>query len=120
MYTSPRIRGRSMAVKHLLRIIVTFSFSCAAGRAQEAASRFGSAVSAEDGRALFQIHCAYCHGSRGEGGRGADLTTGQYRRGGTDENLYNTVRNGIPGTEMPAVKATDEEVWKMVAFVRRI
>jgi putative heme-binding domain-containing protein len=72
------------------------------------------------GNALFQTHCAYCHGARGEGGRGADLTTGQYRRGGSDANLYTTIRNGIPGKEMPAVRATDDEVWKMVAFVKRI
>jgi putative heme-binding domain-containing protein len=32
----------------------------------------------------------------------------------------NTVRNGITGTEMPAVRATDEEVWKMVTFVKKL
>lgn len=75
---------------------------------------------AEEGRALFQIHCTYCHGANGEGGRGADLTTGQYRRGGSEAELFITIRNGIPGTEMPAVRATDEEVRKMVAFVKKI
>jgi putative heme-binding domain-containing protein len=81
---------------------------------------FGTSEGAEQGKALFQIHCSYCHGANGEGGRGADLTTGQYRRGGSDANLYNTVRNGVPGTEMPAVRASDDEVWKMVAFVKRL
>ena len=76
--------------------------------------------SREQGRSLFQTHCAYCHGARGEGGRGVDLTTGVYRRGGSDAELYTTVRNGIPGTEMPAVRATNEEVWKMVAFVKSL
>ena len=73
-----------------------------------------------EGRALFQIHCTYCHGANGEGGRGADLTSGRYRRGGTDDALFATVRNGIPGTEMPAVRASDEEVRKIVAFVKQI
>jgi putative heme-binding domain-containing protein len=82
------------------------------------ANPFASAV--EEGRALFQMHCSYCHGASGEGGRGADLTTGVYRQGSTDPILFMTVRNGIPGTEMPAVRASDEEVWKMVAFVKRI
>jgi putative heme-binding domain-containing protein len=71
------------------------------------------------GKALFQLHCSYCHGARGEGGRGADLTTGQYRRGGSDAELFATIRNGIPGT-MPAVSATDSEVWEMTAFVKRL
>jgi quinoprotein glucose dehydrogenase len=34
--------------------------------------------------------------------------------------LYTTIRNGIPGTEMPPVRATDDDVWKMVAFVKRL
>jgi putative heme-binding domain-containing protein len=71
------------------------------------------------GQALFQTHCAYCHGAHGEGGRGADLTTGQFRRGGSDAELFTTVRNGIPGS-MPVVSATDEEVRMMVAFVKTL
>jgi len=74
----------------------------------------------EQGKELFQMHCSYCHGANGEGGRGPDLTSGQYRHGGTDARLFASVRNGIPGTEMPAVRATDEEVWKMVAFVKKL
>jgi putative heme-binding domain-containing protein len=89
-------------------------------RAQVQRNPLDTAEGLEQGAALFQTHCSYCHGARGEGGRGADLTTGQYRRGGSDANLFTTVRNGIPGTEMPAVRATDEEVWKMVAFVKRL
>ncbi len=88
--------------------------------AQEQRNPFDTPAALEQGAALFQTHCSYCHGARGEGGRGADLTTGRYRRGGSDANLYATVRNGIPGTEMPAVRATDDEVWKMVAFVKRL
>ena len=71
----------------------------------------------EQGGALFQLHCAVCHGSRGEGGRGADLTTGQFRRGNSEAQLFSAIRNGLRGTEMPAVRANDDEVWKMVAFV---
>lgn len=72
------------------------------------------------GRRLFLTHCSYCHGVKGEGGRGADLTIGQYRYGGTDAELFQTIRRGIPGTEMPAVRASDEDVWRMVAFVKKI
>src|SRR5262249_45302955 len=67
-----------------------------------------------------QVHCTYCHGVRGEGGRGADLTAGEYRMGGSDRDLFRTVRIGIPGTEMPAVRVTDDEVWKLVGYVKRL
>ena len=43
---------------------------------------FSSDADIQQGAALFQTHCSYCHGSSGEGGRGADLTAGIYRRGG--------------------------------------
>jgi len=85
-----------------------------------AANPFDNDQGAEQGGALFQLHCSYCHGAHGEGGRGADLTAGQYRLGGSDTSLFASIRNGIPGTEMPAVRATDDEVWKMVTFVKRL
>jgi putative heme-binding domain-containing protein len=81
---------------------------------------FTSDADIKEGEALFQTHCSYCHGSFGEGGRGADLTAGIYRRGGSDRELYTSVRFGVPGSEMGPVRATDDEVWKMVAFVKRL
>ncbi|MCM3879442.1 MAG: c-type cytochrome [Vicinamibacterales bacterium] len=81
---------------------------------------FSSPADIEQGGALFQTHCSYCHGSFGEGGRGADLTAGVYKRGGRDPQLYASIRNGIPGSEMAPVRITDEEVWKVVGFVKRL
>ncbi len=81
---------------------------------------FSSDADIQQGAALFQTHCSYCHGSFGEGGRGADLTAGIYRRGGRDSELYASIRLGIPGTEMGPVRVTDEEVWKLVAYVKRL
>jgi putative heme-binding domain-containing protein len=80
---------------------------------------FDTPEGTSQGRTLFQTHCSYCHGANGEGGKGADLTSGQYRRGGSDVDLFATVRNGI-GSEMPAIRASDDDVWKMVAFVKKI
>jgi putative heme-binding domain-containing protein len=88
--------------------------------AQSTTNPFDTAEAAEQGRVLFQARCGYCHGARGEDERGPDLTTGQYRHGGSDASLFNTIRNGIPGTEMPVVGATEEEAWKLVAFVKRL
>jgi putative heme-binding domain-containing protein len=81
---------------------------------------FSSEADIQQGGTLFQTHCSYCHGSSGEGGRGADLTAGIYRRGGRDLDLFASIRLGVPGSEMGPVRATDDEVWKLVAFVKRI
>jgi len=81
---------------------------------------FTSDADIQQGAALFQTHCSYCHGSFGEGGRGADLTAGIYRRGGRDPELYTSIRFGIPGSEMGPVRVTDDEVWKLVAYVKSL
>jgi putative heme-binding domain-containing protein len=72
------------------------------------------------GRQYFLGHCAQCHGPEGEGGRGVNLTTGHYRHGSSDRQLYITIRQGVPGSEMPGSRLSQPEVWRMVAFVRRL
>lgn len=85
-----------------------------------ATNPFTSEADVQQGSSLFQTHCAVCHGANGEGGRGADLTAGLYRRGGRDPELYASIRFGIPGTDMAPVRVTDDDVWKLVAFVKRL
>src|SRR5207244_12861031 len=63
---------------------------------------FETEADIQQGARLFQTHCSYCHGVRGEGGRGADLTAAEYRIGGSDRALLTTIRIGVPGAELPA------------------
>ena len=72
------------------------------------------------GRQYFLGHCAFCHGPAGEGGRGVNLTTGEYRRGGSDRELFRTIQKGIDGTEMPGNGLSQPELWKIVAYVRSL
>lgn len=81
---------------------------------------FESEQDIHDGDDFFQTRCSYCHGAFGEGGRGADLTTGLYRYGGSDAELFRTIRNGIPGSEMGPARADDDDLWRIVAFVKRL
>src|SRR5436309_6161787 len=81
---------------------------------------FATEADIQQGGALFQTHCSYCHGGRGEGGRGADLTAGEYRMGGSDRELFKTIRIGVPGSEMPAVRVSDDEIWRLVGYVKRL
>src|SRR5215469_4195315 len=64
--------------------------------------------------------CSYCHSNDGTGGRGANLTLGEYRFGGADDQLFETIRNGIPGSDMPPTRGPDEDIWRLVAFVKRL
>ena len=77
---------------------------------------------AELGRKAFVTGggCSYCHSNDGTGGRGANLTLGEYRFGGADDQLFETIRNGIPGSDMPPTRGPDEDIWRLVAFVKRL
>jgi putative heme-binding domain-containing protein len=81
----------------------------------------GIALAQEDGSAgerLFRLHCAECHGLDGQGGRGPDLTRGVYRRGSTDQALYQTISQGVAGTPMPATSLSERQLLQIVRFVR--
>lgn len=80
----------------------------------------GQAQAIEAGQKIFQNGCAACHGANAEGGRGPNLNDNGHVRAMTDEQLFNTVRRGIPGTDMPGSKLSDSAVWEVGTFVRSL
>ena len=72
------------------------------------------------GARSYRSHCAECHGLKGEGGRGPDLTRGEYRLGSTDAALFKTIDDGIPGTQMPGIYFEEMQIWQLVAYVRTL
>ena len=83
----------------------------------------GNAQAIDQGLQLFRLSCASCHGLNAKGLRGPDLTTGQWARGGSDAQLFRTIMQGIPGTDMPGAQysdATPEQVWAVIAYLRTL
>jgi PQQ-dependent dehydrogenase (methanol/ethanol family) len=72
------------------------------------------------GRELFQRSCTACHGGNAKGGRGPDLTSGQWRWGGADSDIARNIRNGIPATEMPAFPLGETQAKQIVAYLRSL
>src|SRR5690349_824487 len=60
----------------------------------------GNAAAIATGAALFRDVCATCHGLDAKGVRGPDLTA-LWVSGATDSRVFQTIRRGVPGTEMP-------------------
>jgi putative heme-binding domain-containing protein len=81
----------------------------------------GDAKALTQGAVLFREDCIFCHGVGGRGGmRGPDLTTGSWNHGGSDADLYNTIRTGVPGTAMPPNNLLEQEIWQVVTYLRTI
>jgi len=73
----------------------------------------------KQGQVLFRQECVYCHGVGARGGaRGPDLTTGAWVHGGSDADLWRTVKDGVQGTAMPAHRLTDREIWEILSYLR--
>jgi len=81
---------------------------------------FNARADTEAGRKIWAADCAICHGMDGKGGRGPDLTGGKFRHGGTDDDLYRAMKNGLPGTEMPGFPLSGVEAMQLVAYVRTL
>jgi cytochrome c oxidase cbb3-type subunit 3 len=76
----------------------------------------------QNGGAMFRTRCAGCHGPDARGYLGPDLT-GLWASGSADDRIFDTVRRGVPGTEMPAADAQrvpDRDIWMILAYVRTL
>jgi len=88
----------------------------------------GDAKVAKVGESQFRANCAFCHGlgARG-GGRGPDLSRRPKKHGDSDQDLFTTISNGVPGTAMPpngatqqGVGMTETEIWQVVTYIRSV
>ena len=78
---------------------------------------------ARAGGVLFRSQCATCHGGDAKGITGIeapDLTLIWAAVGTTDERVFQTIRNGVPGSIMPAHGFTDTETWMLVSYLRSV
>jgi cytochrome c oxidase cbb3-type subunit III len=73
------------------------------------------------GQKLFQVHCALCHGPKGEVGRGPLLTRARLGHAPDDATLLKVIEEGIRGTEMPGAGAmSSHEIRQTAAYVRSL
>ncbi|MBT8146257.1 MAG: c-type cytochrome [Gammaproteobacteria bacterium] len=73
------------------------------------------------GGSLFRAQCATCHGADAKGIpsiQAPDLTQLWSQTGNTDETVFQTIRNGIPGSIMPPHSFTDTEIWMLVSYLK--
>jgi cytochrome c oxidase cbb3-type subunit III len=60
----------------------------------------------ENGKTIFTEKCVACHGAAAEGGVGPNLTDEYWLHGGTINDVFGVVKNGVPEKGMISWKAT--------------
>lgn len=78
----------------------------------------GDKASIRSGLAIYRVRCGDCHGLDATGYRGPDLTA--ILGGMADERLFQTIRKGVPGTEMQPSTAPDDDVLMIIAYLRNM
>jgi DMSO reductase family type II enzyme heme b subunit len=113
---------------------LTICASLAASLSLAAASVAQAQGDANAGKAVYERKCLLCHGEKGDGnGAGAehlaprprDFTKGLYKirttanKTPTDQDLFNVITHGMPGTSMPPWAVLPEkDRWNLVAYLK--
>ena len=73
-----------------------------------------------DGAFYFRLMCWGCHAGQTRGGEAPDLFKPQWLYGWTDDGIFQTVFNGLPGTGMQKFggKLSDEAIHMIVGYLR--
>ncbi|HTJ21489.1 MAG TPA: c-type cytochrome [Gemmatimonadaceae bacterium] len=76
---------------------------------------------AEGGKLFIAYNCLDCHGAEGSGAMGPSLQDGRWHFGGTPGDVFQSIYEGRPDG-MPAWggRITDDEIWRLVAYVRTL
>jgi cytochrome c(L) len=80
----------------------------------------GNQEAIADGKTLFTGNkCAACHGAEGGGAIGPDLSDAYWIYGAHDGAVFDVITTGRDGMP-PFENLADEEVWKIIAFIRSL
>ncbi|MCI0419029.1 MAG: c-type cytochrome [Acidobacteria bacterium] len=74
----------------------------------------------EAGRTQFNSGCAVCHGPTGQGGRGSRLAEVDRVQKMPDAKMFEIIKEGVSGTQMPPSALPDEKIWQLVSFIRSL
>jgi cytochrome c oxidase cbb3-type subunit III len=108
------IKNRNTSALRLLLWALVAAVTAAPAWAQH---EIAIAVDIEAGLHLYRAYCFSCHGPEGASVPGVDFRRGEFRHGSTRQELMATIRNGIPGTAMPANNLDQDDLRRVMAYI---
>ena len=124
--------------RHHLPIVAALALVLGASSLVHAVKPDDNRATREKGKQIFDRSCLFCHGAEGKGDGPAGWFIGRYaaprprnftsegfklrstESGSlpTDQDLFRTVTQGIPGYMPPFGALTEEERWQIIAYVK--
>ena len=117
-----------------MQMLKALSFTCllpfiliSCGPASEPPSKadeyLADAAAVQRGRSIFAGTCAaYCHKLTPGSGDALYLFDCEWKHGGRDQDIFNTISNGVPNTRMIAFGTNfpegEDDLWKLIAFLK--
>jgi cytochrome c oxidase cbb3-type subunit III len=82
----------------------------------------GNQQALDQGREIYNKTCTACHGKDGEvGDRGPGLgIPGRHYLRNRDEEIFDAILKGVPGTDMPPSGLSETDAWKVAAYIRAL
>ena len=102
-------------------IVLAAIIAAAPSVAQTANPLEGNGRAIFAGGSLFRAQCATCHGADAKGIDSIDapdLTLMWSERQRSAQEVYDIIKNGVPGSIMPAHGFNDTELWMLVAYLQ--
>jgi cytochrome c oxidase cbb3-type subunit III len=82
----------------------------------------GNPQAVHEGENLYGQHCTGCHGPGASAGEiGPAIVSGERADLGiSDGQIFNTIKNGVPGTPMGPQRLAEDEIWKITAYIHTL
>ena len=94
----------------------------AGGGVDETTVKMADAKGIDAGKQIFQKACFVCHGASGEGGVGPNLTDQYWLHGGSINDVFKSIKYGIPDKGMQAWEKTmsPEDIQNISSYILSI
>jgi cytochrome c oxidase cbb3-type subunit 3 len=107
----------------VIMALIVFPLHAQRGGAANAGPRnpfAGNEQAVAEGLEIYNRLCTTCHGAEGRAGDRAPALAAPGRRflRQSDRDLFEAISKGIPGTPMPSLGLSDNDAWKVAAYVR--
>jgi cytochrome c oxidase cbb3-type subunit 3 len=75
-----------------------------------------------EGDKIFHSNCFACHGAKGEGGVGPNLTDNYWLHGGTINDVFKTIKYGVPEKGMQAWEKTysPSQIQNLASYIKSL